>query len=328
MKLVIYLKNKNLFNKLIFILFLLILILLLIFQKQNLYISKNVLSLWFNTLIPSLFPFLVFTEVLVNCNISYYFGKLFSIFTKLFNLPKESASAIAIGFICGYPNGAKQVNYLYNQDIIDINTAQKLLSFINNSNPIYIISSIGIAIYKDITTGIILYISHIFSSIIIGMCNSSHNIIPKNSENVKNNNIKFKENFIVTLTSSFLNAFKTLIYIFGFMIIFSLLSNIINDSLILFNIPPSLRAIICSLFEITSGVNKIYSCIDNYFLKVSITSFLISFSSISVIFQIYATSISIKNVSLKKIFTYKLIHGILSCIITIVIFWIFPFIKI
>ena len=328
MKLVIYLKNKNLFNKIIFCLFLLTLLLLLIFQKQNLYISKDVLYLWFNTLIPSLFPFLVFTEVILNYNISYYFGKLFKFTTKLFNLPKEAASCIAIGFLCGYPNGAKEVVNLYNKNIIDINTTNKLLSFINNSNPIYILSSIGIAIFHDIYTGIILYISHILSSIIIGLCYSSHNIIPKNAQKVKKNKPKFKENFIIVLTNSFLNAFKTLIYIFGFMIVFSLLSNIINNVLILLNVNSNIRAIICSFFELTSGINRIYKCIDDYFLKTVIISFLISFSSISVIFQIYIVCINIKEVSLKEIFTNKLLHGILSSIITILIFYFFPFLKI
>lgn len=328
MKLIVYLKNKNLFNKFIFMLFLFTLILLLLFQKQNLYISKDVLTLWFNNLIPSLFPFLVFTEILLNCNISYYFGKIFGIFPRIFNLPKESASAIAIGFLCGYPNGAKEVLNLYNQDIIDNNTASKLLSFINNSNPIYVLSSVGIGIFHDLHTGVILYISHILSSIIIGICNSSHNIIPKNAQKVKNNEIKFKENFILILSNSFLKAFKTLIYIFGFMVVFSLLSNVLNNFLILLNINSNIRAIICSIFEISSGISRIYKCIDDYFLKVVIISFLISFSSLSVIFQIYAATLSIKTIKLKDIITNKLIHGILSSMITILIFIIFPFLKI
>ncbi len=328
MKLIIYFKNKNLFNKIIFLLFCFLLSYLLIFQKQNLYISKDVLTIWINTLIPSLFPFLVFTEILKNSNLNYYFAKLFSFLPKIFNLPKESAICIITGFLCGYPNGAKYTASLCKENIIDLQTANKLLSFINLCNPIYVITTIGTVIYRDIYTGIILYISHLLSAIIIGICYPSNNIIPKNAQKVKKKETKYKENFISILSDACLNAFKTLIYIFGFMIIFSILSNILRNFLTIININNTFKIISCSFFEITSGINNIYNSIDNYVFKTALISFLISFSSFSVIFQIYSVCSNINGISFKNIFCSKLLHGLLSAIITFCIFFFFPFLKI
>lgn len=328
MKLVIYLKNKNLLNKIIFILFCFLLSYLLIFQKQNLYISKDVLMLWITTLIPSLFPFLVFTEILKNSNINYYFAKLFGFITKIFKLPKESAICIITGFLCGYPNGAKYVSFLYEKDKIDLNTSKKLLSFINLCNPIYVLTTIGTIIFGDIYSGLILYISHILSAIIIGICYPLHNIIPKNNEKVNKKTKNNTENFIKILQDSIINAFKTLIYIFGFMVIFSILSNILKNILNVMNVNNTLKIFLCSLFEITSGINNLYKNIDNYVFKMILISFLISFSSFSVIFQVYSACINIPKISLKNIILSKILHGILSALITFIIFIIFPFLII
>ena len=81
---------------------------LLIFSKTNLPAVKSGLALWANSVVPSLFPFFVATELLMHTNIIQQLGILLNRFMKpIFNVRGEGAFAFIMGIISGYPVGAK-----------------------------------------------------------------------------------------------------------------------------------------------------------------------------------------------------------------------------
>ena len=69
--------------------------------------------------------------------------------------------------------GAKTVSKLYEDSEISKYEADKLLLFINNCNPAFILSTIGIGIFHNIYIGILLATSHYISSILIGIFKSA-----------------------------------------------------------------------------------------------------------------------------------------------------------
>ena len=56
---------------------------LVIFSNTNLYAAKNGLFLWANSIVPTLFPFFVATELLSHTNFTYYLGKLLNKFMNI-----------------------------------------------------------------------------------------------------------------------------------------------------------------------------------------------------------------------------------------------------
>ena len=83
---------------------------LVLFSTSNLNATKNGLNLWVTSVVPSLFPFFVATELLTYTNIPFLLGMLFNIFMKpLFNVKGEGSFAFIMGVISGYPVGAKIV---------------------------------------------------------------------------------------------------------------------------------------------------------------------------------------------------------------------------
>ena len=81
---------------------------LLIFSRTNLPAVKSGLALWANSVVPSLFPFFVATELLMHTNIIQQLGILLNRFMKpIFNVRGEGAFAFIMGIISGYPVGAK-----------------------------------------------------------------------------------------------------------------------------------------------------------------------------------------------------------------------------
>ena len=98
-------KLKRNFLPLIFLIFTFS---LLLFSKSNLPAVKSGLALWANSVIPSIFPFFVATELLMHTNIITQLGNILNRYMKpLFNIRGEGAFAFIMGIISGYPVGAK-----------------------------------------------------------------------------------------------------------------------------------------------------------------------------------------------------------------------------
>ncbi|MEG0872438.1 MAG: hypothetical protein RSG48_00525 [Clostridia bacterium] len=315
-------------------LFCTILALLLILSKENFDSVKSSIAIFLSSVVPSLFPFIFFTEFVLNLKIintiSSYFGKVIS---KIFCITKNATPAIIIGFLCGFPMGAKTVAILYENNKISKIEAEKLLQFVNNCNPAFLISTIGIGVFYNIKIGIILAISHYLSAIIFCFLYSNNllnTIILKKQSNSKSlsktlvnldkkiakhtQKIGVFENIRISIA----NTFKNLGIILGFIIIFNLLFNVIELLLQKLNIDKKIISILSGIFEITNGSNNIYNTNITITIKICIISFIVGFSGICILCQIYSTVYK-HGFSFKKIILSKFIQGILSFVITYII---------
>jgi hypothetical protein len=131
---------------------------------------------------------------------------------------------------------------------------------------------------------------------------------------ISNSFYKISSPFDILLTSM-LNSFKTLGIILGYLIIFSLIPNLLLAHL---PIAELLKDIVIGLFELTTGLQAISSVQINTTTLILLASFILSFSSFMIIFQVYSFVYKI-GIKLKEIILYKLLHGIISAIITYVI---------
>lgn len=318
-------------KKMLYILtFLLILVLLLVFSKENFNNVKKSISIFFASVLPSLFPFILFTEIVINTNfidiLSKYIGVIIA---KIFKTTPNSTTAIVIGFLCGFPMGATSVTNLLESNKINKIQAEILLTFVNNCNPAFVISTIGVGIFSNIQIGLLLLISHYLSAIFLGIIFSRkplYNIIHKNKKNSNNyteNNIILDKknsylNFFDILKSAIVKAFFTLDIILGFMIIFNLIYLQINNLLNYLNVNENISLILSGFFEMTAGCVNIFNTDLSIYLKIYLISFTLGFSGFCVICQIYSV-ISKYRFSLKNLILFKLLQGIFSSIITYIL---------
>ena len=77
------------------------------------------LLLWFQILFPTLFPFLLITDLLMATGGIRMISKVLSVpFGILFRVSGEGSFAVVAGFLCGYPMGAKiTADLIRNQSI-------------------------------------------------------------------------------------------------------------------------------------------------------------------------------------------------------------------
>lgn len=103
--------------------------------------SLSGLQLWFNRMIPSLFPFMVLSGIMVRLGLTDTFVSLLKpFFGPVFKVSPACTYGMLIGFLCGFPMGAYTAAQLYKCGHIQKEEASFLLAFCNNIGPVYFLS--------------------------------------------------------------------------------------------------------------------------------------------------------------------------------------------
>ena len=317
---------------------------LVVFSNSNLKAAKNGLVLWANSVVPSLFPFFVATELLSYTNFTYYLGKLLNKFmTPLFNIRGEGSFAFIMGILSGYPMGAKIAANFRQNNICSKVECERLLSFTNNSGPLFIIGSVGISLLGNSTIGFLLLFTHLLASISVGFLfrfwkrNDTEKFI-SDSSNVKNKNIKLSSLGEV-IGNSIKNSINTILMIGGFVVLFSVIlsilktSNLLNISCYfmkpvfeLFRIPQAFYSgIISGVIELTNGLNIICHIPEkNISINIIIASFILGLGGISVLLQVWSC-ISKTDLSITPYILGKILQACFSALYTWIFLNIVPF---
>lgn len=278
-------------------------------------------KLFFYKVFPSLYTFMVICNLIINYNgISIYTKFFGNILCFPLRLPKQCSFALIVSMLCGYPLGAKYSITLYEKKLIDINTCQRLLNIATNVSPLFAIGAIGTSMLHNTSMGYILIISSYIS------CFAMSILIPskKNTPNIKlQNKNEFKKfNFGEALKESIESSLKTCLSIAGFIILFSVIITLLNNILFVYIKNNSIKGGFLGMIELTKGCSLISLTSINIKYKLGILSFLLSFSGLSIISQVYSFTYKYK-ISMLKYTLLKFIQGIFSSIITMTIYNIF-----
>lgn len=319
---------------------------ILIYPQQVLDSSKKGLQLWFNTVFPSLFPFMVGTYLLIELGVVHFIGVLFEpIMRPIFNVSGEGAFPWTMGLISGYPIGAKITSDLRCKGKITQIEAQRLISFTNNSGPLFILGAVSVGMLSKPETGIFLLGIHYLSSLTVGILfrfyKRKKNIKKKKYNRLfrkaihqlfltqKNNSKKIG----LLLKESILNSMETIVQVGGFIILFSVISELLKLSsllnwinkilqpffiLIRFN-QNMISGFILGIIEITNGINRIGLCSSSIEQELALVSFMIAFGGISIFMQ----TVSVISHSDINIFVYgfaKLLQGILAFLFSLIFY--------
>lgn len=110
-------------------------------SRMSLYYAFTGLELWYNNMIPTLLPFMILSGTLIRMGLTEGFVTLVYPFVNpLFRVSRNVCYVMVMGFLCGFPMGAKCVNDMYAHGKITHREAQWLLSFCNNIGPVYFVS--------------------------------------------------------------------------------------------------------------------------------------------------------------------------------------------
>lgn len=293
--------------------------------ESNMTSAVSGLKLVVVAIMPTIFPFSVICNLLICYEgIELYSKILGPLLCKPLKLSKACSFPLVASFICGYPLGAKYATDTYKLGYINKEEYERILNIASNAGPIFILGSISLSILGDIRYGYILLIANYLSIILIGLLTRNKGNKLNNLENkIPNSSYSFGTN----LKTSVESAVLTTINVGAFVVIFSVIINMIKSlsfiNIIFSNVenflrlkPTTLYNLLLGSIEFTNGAKLIEISTLSIPLKLSIISFILSFSGISVIAQVSSITSSAKP-NMSKYTFYKLIQGLLSFFITL-----------
>ena len=321
------------------VIFIFFTICLIIFSRQNLSAAKSGLELFASSVVPSLLPFFIATELLGYTNIIHSLGKLLNkIMRPIFNVPGEGAFPFIMGIISGYPVGAKIVTRFRKENICTKEEGERLIAFTNNSGPLFIIGTVGISLLGDLRTGILLFITHLLACITVGIIFRFWKSNPnkKTTRSFEyNSDIKTVSisNLGEVLANSIMSSINTILMIGGFVVLFSVVISILKSSGIIqiasyfinyifnaFNINTAFStSLVTGIIELTNGVKEVANITSaNISTNIVFCAFLLGFGGISVLLQVFSIT-SKSDISIKPYIIGKLLHGTFAAFYTYLI---------
>ena len=273
--------------------------------------SCEALEMCFRYIIPTLFPFFVMSGLLIYSGFGSVLARAASpVMLPLFNVAPAGAAAFAAGLISGFPLGAATAADLYRAGSLSKTEAERLMAFSSNSGPLFIIGSVGAAIYCRPVYGVLLYVIHILSSLLVGIIFSRWGRARHNSPPMRliTRDIPLAEVFSTSLS----RAAQSILTVCFSIIFFSALSRALLD---LLPLPPVLSAIASGICEFSTGTIMTSQLDIPTAEKLVLTSFIVGFSGLCVHIQVVAMTAD-AGLSLAPYIIGKLLHGVISAALT------------
>lgn len=269
------------------------------------------ISLCTETLFPSLFPFLVLSELLVAMHAGELLSRLFSRpVSRLFGLSGNAAAALLLGAFCGLPTAMTGGMALYRKGEIGKRELQRLLLFANNPSSGFLIGAVGEALFGNRRAGVMLYAITLFSSLLIGVflrvfCGS---VIAKKSDIPPY--VMRKSLSPADFTGSVTRGFSTLLQVSAFLLFFAAVIGCLSALPAFAKLPPCFRALLAGGLEMTSGISLAASSLPPGAAYL-LTAFLTGFAGLSVCLQLFSVTEG-AELRLLPYLAAKCAHGLLN----------------
>lgn len=324
-------------------------ILFIIYPQETLEASLNGLNVWGKIIFPSLLPFFILSELLISFGVVRFIGVLFEpIMRPIFNIPGAGSFAWIIGMASGYPSGAKITAKLREEEQLNKIEAERIIAYSNNASPLFIFGAVAVGMFHDAQLGLLIAVCHYMGNMIIGFCMRFYGTKAESPKKITEKNFSLKQAFNqmhltrirdtrpfgTVLSDAVIQSIQTLLLIGGFIILFSVLSNLLivieSTQIIVWTIAGILSALSIStefsfsiftgLFELSLGSYLIANEDAGSLLqKLILVSFLLGFNGFSVHAQV-ASILAKTDISFAPYFFARIMHGIIASILTIFLF--------
>ena len=301
---------------------------LMLYPQQAMQAARDGIALCGNVIVPSLFPFFVLSSLVVDLGLAAYLGRaLEGVMRPLFRVGGACASAFALGFVGGYPVGAKTAIGLYEKGMCTRTEAERLLSFCNNSGPAFILGVVGAGVFASSRAGVLLYLAHAAASICVGILFRFYTAGEGAGQRGRGARPQFQaQRFSTAFTGAVKNAFASTLNICAFVIFFTVIIRL----LVLSGFLPALAGLLGRLLspfgltrawaqrlltgalEISSGVSTLTG--EGALAgRLSMAAFMLGWAGISVHCQVLSF-IGGSGLSVRTYLAGKLLHGGLSAL--------------
>lgn len=212
---------------------------------------QNSLSLCAETLVPSLFPFLVLSGFFLRSGLCTLCGVWLSPFTaRLFRLPGESAGVLLLSMVGGFPVGVKMTENLLESGKISQKQAARMCLFCFNAGPAFVLSAVGTGLYGSTRVGGVLYGALCLSALTVGIV--LRFTAPKSAASTKKGeSCVLHIRLSTAFTQSVGEGMQVTLQICAWVALFGGISALLKD----LPLPEGIHRVLIYVTEVTNGVH-------------------------------------------------------------------------
>lgn len=259
------------------------------------------IAICIKSLIPSLFPFFIFSALL-TASLAGQPVKLLRSIAKICRIPKGAESLLAIGFLGGYPVGAQNVAFSWKKGYLNTDDALRMVTFCSNAGPAFIFGFLGQMCDQPVMPWI-LWMIHILSALIVGF------LLPAGAENPAHiPNAKG-----ITLSDAMDSSLMVMGRVCGWVILFRILLEFLK-TWIFWRFPVTVQVFITGILELSNGCMMLQS-LPSDGLRLILASTFLGFGGICVFLQTRSTT---QGLSLSLYLPGKLLQGTISFLLSYV----------
>ncbi|MEH7441074.1 sporulation integral membrane protein YlbJ [Bacillus sp. JJ1122] len=311
---------------------------LISFPQESFDASIRGLNMWWEIVFPSLLPFFIVSEMLIGFGVVRFIGVLLEpLMRPLFKVPGVGGFVWAMGMASGYPAGAKLTARLRQEKQLTKIEAERLVSFTNSSNPLFIFGAVSVGFFYNVQLGILLALAHYLGNISVGLIMRFYGKNEESLDKEKESKLSIRAAFAALhrtrikdnrpigklLGDAVTSSIQTLLMIGGFIILFSVINKLlfhlhitaflakfIEIALGMLGMTEMLSMpFISGLFEITLGSQMTSQVQDATLMhQAIITSFILAFSGFSVQAQV-ASILAQTDIRFQPFFVARILHG-------------------
>jgi len=273
---------------------------LVFIPREGLAAARAGVELWLFNVMPSVLPFVIGANLLIALGAVNFAGVMLSpIMRRVFNVPGTGGFALAVGLVAGYPVGAKIVCEMYSAGELERDEAQRLISFTNNSGPLFVLGAVGIGMFNNQLAGVVVLAAHYLSALAVGLIFRSYGTL--SNEAVRGKMVR-RAFFAMQrgrkrgplgqiMRTAVVDGMNTMLMVGGFIVLFS----VINRMLYVIGVYDALAAAVWlddslaaglfgGIIEMTNGVAAVAQGGVGR-MPLIIASALISFGGVSILLQ-------------------------------------------
>ena len=281
---------------------LIVLFLLILDSKTGIIGAADGIALCLKTVLPSIFPFLILSGVINRTLI----GKripLLSTILRPCGIPIGAEYIFILGFLGGYPLGAKCVYEAHKYGNLSSKDAKRMLGFCNNAGPSFIFGILG-SIFNDIRLAWLLWLVHILSAWIVGY------ILSKKPDSA----ISMHDQVPFSLSEIVQSSVRTIGYICAWIVLFRVIITYLSKWLFSY-IPAELSVLLTGILELANGCCNLEYLVDES-SKFIIASVILAFGGVSVAMQ---TKSITGELGFGYYFPGKVLQSIISLLLSITV---------
>lgn len=315
-----------------------IVISIVLFPSQSFAASIHGLNIWWKYIFPPMLPVLILSEFMIGYGVVHGTGTIIApLIRRLFGLPHVGGIALMTSLVAGFPAGAKAAADLRQKGSISREEGEHLVALSHLANPVLLVTVFGVGFIGSARIGFILaaiyYISYIMTGLILRWGWRTTPQFRDSAMNVKipslqlplfaRMKVSMKEaqqasgkTFGKMLSDAVIVSIQNLMVIGGYIIVFSVLSNLIR--LIPLQVFSGSMYFLTGSFEIHLGTYFNANAAQPLLISIAVVSAIIGWGGVSLLMQV-KSMIHQTDIRLGKYIIARLLHATCAFALTFVL---------